>query len=64
MTNNRHFVPNFNDVHFQEEYNQYESLGDFKEDYQTKKETKVLFFNTKDINYLAGDNTYNFSIHF
>ena len=64
MENNRSFVPNFNDVHFQEEYNQYESLGDFKEDYHTKEETKVLFFNTKDINYLAGDNTYNFSIHF
>jgi hypothetical protein len=64
MSNNRSFVPNFNDVHFQEEYEQYDSLGDFREDYKTKEETKVLFFNTKDINYLAGDNTYNFSIHF
>jgi len=64
MANNRNFVPNFNDIHFQEEYKQYESLGDFTEDYDTTEQTKVLFFNTKDINYLAGDNTYNFSIHF
>jgi hypothetical protein len=62
--NNRNFVPNFNDIHFQEEYNQYESLGDFKEDYETTEETKVIFFNTKDINYLSEDTTYNFSIHF
>ena len=61
---NRSFVPNFNDVHFQEEYKQYNSLGDFKDNYNTKKETKVLFFNTKDINYLCGDHSYNFSIHF
>lgn len=64
MENNRSFVPNFNDIHFQEEYKEYESLGEFKDDYNTKEETKVIFFNTKDINYLAGDNTYNFSIHF
>ena len=64
MSENRNFVQNFNDVHFQEEYNQYESLGDFREDYNTKEETNVLFFNSKDINYLGGDSTYNFSIYF
>ena len=60
----RNFVPNFNDVHFEEEYNNYESLGNFKEDYNTVDETKIIFFNTKDVNYLTGDNTFNFSIYF
>lgn len=64
MSENRNFVTNFNDVHFQEEYDNYKSLGDFREDYSTKEESKVLFFDTKDINYLCGDNTYNFSIYF
>ena len=61
---NKNFVQNFNDIHFQEEYNQYESLADFKDEYNTKDETKVIFFNTKDINYLSGDNCFNFSIYF
>ena len=30
MANNRNFVPNFNDIHFQEEYKQYESLGIYR----------------------------------
>ena len=61
---NRNFVPNFNDVHFEEEYNNYDSLGTFKEDYNTIDETKIIFFNTKDVNYLTGDNSFNFSIYF
>ena len=61
---NRNFVQNFNDVHFEEEINKYQSFGDFKDNYNTKEETKVIFFNTKDINYLSGDNCFNFSIYF
>ena len=60
----KNFVQNFNDIHFQEEYKQYESLANFKEEYNTTEETKVIFFNTKDINYLTGDNCYDFSIYF
>jgi hypothetical protein len=60
----RNFVQNFNDVHFKEEYNNYDSLGTFKEDYNTIDETKIIFFNTKDVNYLTGDNSFNFSIYF
>ena len=64
MSNNRNFIQNFNNDDFEEDYTQYESLGDFKEDYKTRDETKMVFFNTKDINYLSGDNTFNFSIYF
>lgn len=64
MSNNRNFIHNFNDVPFEEDYNEYESLGDFRENYTTKEEKNNLFFNTKDINYIYGDETYNFSINF
>jgi hypothetical protein len=61
---NRNFSTNFNDIHFNEDYENYGSQGEFKDKYKTKEEKKMVFINSKDINYLAKDTLYNFSINF
>ena len=60
----RNFVQNYNDIQYNEDLKSYNSLGEFKDDYSTKEEKKLIFFNSKDIDYLADDTTYNFSINF
>ena len=61
---NRNFSNNFNDVHFKEDYENYGSRGEFKDTYKTKEDKKMVFINSKDINYLSKDTVYNFSINF
>ena len=61
---NRNFSNNFNDVHFKEDYENYGSQGEFKDTYKTKEDKKMVFINSKDINYLSKDTVYNFSINF
>ena len=46
------------------ENTEFESLGEYRKDYSVKEETKNVFFDTKDINFLSGDNIYNFSVNF
>ena len=60
----RNFVRNFNDVHFENDMVNYGSKGEFKEDYATKEDKKLIFINSKDIDYLSNDTMYNFSINF
>jgi hypothetical protein len=60
----RNFVTNFNELHYKEDFEGYGSQGEFKDEYKTKEERKLVFINSKDINYLSKDTMYNFSINF
>ena len=60
----RNFLRNFNDVHYNEDMQNYGSKGEFKEDYKTKEEKKLVFVNTKDINFSSNDTMFDFSINF
>jgi hypothetical protein len=60
----RNFLRGFNDIHHNEEMENYGSKGEFKDDYKTKEEKKLVFINSKDINYLSKDTIYNFSMNF
>jgi hypothetical protein len=60
----RNFIRNPNDIHFDEDMENYGSLGDFKDNYDTKEEKKLVFINTKDINFSSNDTMFNFGINF
>ena len=60
----RNFLRNFNDVHYNEDMQNYGSKAEFKEDYKTKEEKKLVFINTKDINFSSNDTMFDFSINF
>lgn len=60
----RNFIRNPNDIHFDEDMSNYGSLGDFKDNYDTKEEKKLVFINTKDINFSSNDTMFNFGINF
>ncbi len=60
----RNFLRNFEDVYYEEDIQNYGSKGEFKNDYKTKEEKKVVFINSKDINFQSSDTMFNFSINF
>ena len=43
MSNDRVFLKDYNDIHFNEEFKQYESLGEFTDDYSTKQIDNFIF---------------------